>query len=136
MTFSHPLRVRYAECDLQGIVFNANYMMYVDVAFTEFWREAVGPWQDMIERGVDMVVAEANLRFLSPARFDDELSLRASIAKLGESSLTTEMEIMRGEELLVDVQIRHVCVSTETWRKTSIPDWVRTGLERFAAAGS
>jgi len=136
MNFTHALRVRYAECDPQGIVFNANYMMYVDVAFTEFWREAVGPWQDMVERGVDMVVAEANLRFLSPARFDDELALRATIARLGESSLTTEMEIMRGEELLVDVQIRHVCVSTETWRKTSIPEWVRDGLEPFAAAGS
>ena len=128
MSFTHALRVRYAECDPQGIVFNANYMMYVDVAFTEFWREAVGPWQEMVERGVDMVVAEANLRFLSPARFDDELALRVKPARLGESSLTTELEIMRREELLVDVQIRHVCVSTETWSKTSIPRWVREGL--------
>ncbi len=136
MSFTHALRVRYAECDPQGIVFNANYMMYVDVAFTEFWREAVGPWQEMVERGVDMVVAEANLRFLSPARFDDELALRVKPARLGESSLTTELEIMRREELLVDVQIRHVCVSTETWSKTSIPRWVREGLGPFAAAGA
>ncbi len=136
MRFNHPLRVRYAECDPQGIVFNANYMMYVDVAFTEFWREAVGPWQDMVQRGVDMVVAEASLRFLSPARFDDELALRATIARLGESSLTSEIEIVRGEELLVEVQVRHVCVSTDTWRKSAIPDWVRAGLKPYAPAGA
>jgi acyl-CoA thioester hydrolase len=65
--------VRYGECDPQGIVFNANYLLYLDVAFTELWRAAVGPWQDMVDRGVDAVVAEANLVFRAPARFDDEL---------------------------------------------------------------
>ena len=42
-SFVHELRVRYGECDPQGIVFNANYLLYFDVAFTELWREAVGP---------------------------------------------------------------------------------------------
>ena len=145
MNFSHPLRVRYAECDPQGIVFNANYMVYVDVAFTELWREAVGPWQDMVERGIDMVVAEANLRFRAPARFDDELQLWASVIRLGESSLTTDIQIMRAEELLVDVVIRHVCVSTrasdrsvpglpDEVKKTPIPNWVRHGLLPFVSA--
>ena len=65
----HELRVRYGECDPQGIVFNANYLLYFDVAFTELWREAVGSWQEMVERdGVDAVVREAKLRFRSPAR--------------------------------------------------------------------
>jgi len=71
--FVHPLRVRYGECDPQGIVFNANYLLYFDVAFTELWRAAVGPWQEMVAMGVDAVVAEANLEFRAPARYDDEL---------------------------------------------------------------
>ena len=50
--FVHELRVRYGECDPQGIVFNANYLLYFDVAFAELWRAAVGPWQDMVTRGV------------------------------------------------------------------------------------
>src|ERR1700693_4601726 len=54
--FIHELRVRYGECDPQGIVFNANYLLYLDVAFTELWRNAVGPWHEMVERGVDAVV--------------------------------------------------------------------------------
>ena len=77
--FVHELRVRYGECDPQQIVFNANYFLYFDVAFTELWREAIGPWQDMVERGIDAVVAEANARFRAPARFDDVLSLRAQV---------------------------------------------------------
>jgi YbgC/YbaW family acyl-CoA thioester hydrolase len=48
--FVHELRVRYGECDPQGIVFNANYLLYFDVAFTELWRAAVGPWQEMVAR--------------------------------------------------------------------------------------
>src|SRR5450759_5929888 len=81
--FVHELRVRYGECDPQGIVFNANYLLYFDVAFTELWRAAVGPWQEMVGRGVDAVVAEANLEFRARARFDDELELRAPIGSLG-----------------------------------------------------
>ncbi len=147
MTFTHRLRVRYGECDPQNIVFNANYLLYVDVAFTEFWREALGPWQEMVDRGVDIVVAETNLRFHSPARFDDEIDVRVHIDRLGETSITTEMDIMRGKELLVAVRVRHVCVETgagaggdpglpENVRSTRLPDWVRAGLQRFAAPSS
>lgn len=131
--FAHPLRVRYGECDPQGIVFNANYLLYFDVAFTELWRAAVGPWQEMVQRGVDAVVADARLHFRAPARFDDELELRARIVKLGKTSITTEIDVVRDEELLVAGSLRHVCVSAETWRKTELPDWVRAGLEPFLA---
>jgi acyl-CoA thioester hydrolase len=131
--FVHSLRVRYGECDLQGIVFNANYLLYYDVAFTELWREAVGQWTGMVERGVDVVVAEAALRFRAPARYDDELDIRVVIARLGTTSFTTELEMLRGEALLVDGTMRHVCVDARTWRKRELPDWIRSGLERFTA---
>ena len=129
--FEHELRVRYGECDPQGIVFNANYLLYFDVAFTELWRAAVGPWQDMVERGVDAVVAEANVRFRAPARYDDVLALRAWIEELGTTSMTTRIDVTRDGAVLVEGQLRHVCVDTQTWGKTAIPDWIREGLERF-----
>ena len=126
--FVHELRVRYGECDPQGIVFNANYLLYFDVAFTELWREAVGPWQEMVERGVDAVVAEANLRFRSPARYDDVLQLLLQVEELGRTSITTRMDVCRDGEVLVEGRLRHVVVSTTTWRPAEIPDWVRDGL--------
>ena len=129
--FVHRLRVRYGECDPQGIVFNANYLLYYDVAFTEFWREAVGPWEEMVERGYDAVVAETNLRFRAPARFDDELELRCSINNLGTTSITTEIDVYRSDELLLEGWLRHVVVDRESWRKAPAPDFIRSGLERF-----
>src|SRR3954449_4733048 len=99
MPFEHGLRVRYGECDPQGIVFNANYLLYFDVAFTELWREAVGPWSEMTTRGYDAVVGEARLTFRRPARFDDELMLALTVARLGRSSIGTALRVLRGDEL-------------------------------------
>jgi acyl-CoA thioester hydrolase len=128
----HPLRVRYAECDQQGIVFNANYLVYFDIAFTELWREALGPWQER-EAGVDLVVAEANVQFRAPARFDDELDLTAQVTRLGDTSLTTGFEVARDGALLVSGWLRHVCVSADTWQKITIPSAIRDGLAPFLA---
>jgi acyl-CoA thioester hydrolase len=130
--YVHELRVRYGECDPQGIVFNANYLLYFDVAFTELWREAVGSWNEMLEHGVDAVVAEANVKFRSPARYDDVLALRATIARIGTTSITTEIEVMRGDELLVEGWLRHVFVDTEGWAPTELPAWIRDRLPPFA----
>ena len=69
MPYVHTLRVRFGECDPQGIVFNANYLAYVDVAFTEWWRDACGSYAEMVKHyGLDVVVAEAVQRFRAPAR--------------------------------------------------------------------
>ena len=133
--FVHELRVRYGECDPQGIVFNANYLLYFDVAFTELWRACVGPWQEMVDRGIDAVVADASLSFRAPARFDDQLELRASVRRLGRTAITTGIDVVRAEQLLVAGELRHVCVSTDTWGKTELPDWVRRGLQRYADDG-
>ena len=85
--FVHELRVRYGECDPQGIVFNPNYLAYFDHTVTELWRATeIGSWDAMVERGVDVVVGEANLRFRAPARFDDVIAVHARIAHFGTTS--------------------------------------------------
>jgi acyl-CoA thioester hydrolase len=90
----------------------------------------------MVERGVDAVVAEANARFRAPARYDDILELRARVTRLGKTSITTEIDVMRDGELLVEGRLQHVIVDVETWKKTNMPDWVREGLEPYAVATS
>ena len=130
----HELRVRYGECDPQGIVFNANYLAYFDVAFTELWRAAVGSWEEMVQRGVDAVVAEANVRFRAPARFDDVIELRARIVRLDTTSLTTEIDVVRDGDVLVEGWLRHVFVDVQGWGKTEMPDWIGDGLRRFTTA--
>ena len=128
MTFVHELRVRYGECDPQGIVFNANYLLYFDVAFTEFWRARVGRWQEMVDLGVDAVVAEANVRFRAPARFDDVLALEVATEQLGSTSTTTRIDVRRDGDLLVEGRLRHVFVDIQTWAKTQMPEAIRARL--------
>ena len=126
--FRHTLRVRYAEADAQGVLFNAHYLAYVDHTITELWRAAFGGYERMLERGVDIVVAEARLRFRAAARFDDEVTVELSVVHLGTTSVSTEYRFLRGDQLLAEVELRHVFVTAGTAAKTAIPDWVREGL--------
>jgi acyl-CoA thioester hydrolase len=126
--FEYPLRVRYAECDVQGIVFNAHYLAYFDISMTELWRAAFGSYQTMLDRGVDMVLAEAQLQYLSPARFDEELKLGVSVLRLGTTSVLTRHHVWRGLELLVEGSLRHVFIDPETYTKVPIPNWAQDGL--------
>jgi acyl-CoA thioester hydrolase len=131
--FRHHFRVRYAECDAQAVVFNAQYFAYFDMALTELFRAALGSYQVMLERGVDLVVGEANARFLAPARFDDELVTEVSVTRMGTTGITTRYDLRRDGELLVEGTLRHVAVDLGTQDKTPIPAWLRDGLSAYAA---
>jgi acyl-CoA thioester hydrolase len=126
--FTHDLRVRYGECDAQGIIFNANFLAYVDVVLTEIWRQSMGSYDLLLETGVDTVVGEANLRFLAPGRFDDVLRIEGGFDGLGTTSTVLKLWFRRDDDLLVEADIRYVFVNLETWEKTPIPDEVRSGL--------
>ena len=130
--FIHRLRVRYSECDPQGVVFNANYVTYFDIALTELWRAAIGPYAEMMAGGADMVVAETRVRYLAPARFDDVLDISIVPTRLGNTAMTTSMEIRLGETLVVEGEMRHVFVDTGSGLKRPIPDDVRRALGPYA----
>ena len=124
----YELRVRYGECDAQGIVFNANYLAYFDNSINELLRTGCGSYQAMLERGVDIVVAEAQLRFRAPARFEELLEVEIALAYVGRSSIISEHRITRAGAPLVDGRLRHVMVDRETMAKAPIPDWLREQL--------
>jgi acyl-CoA thioester hydrolase len=126
--FRHRLRVRYGECDPQGVVFNVNYFMYFDVAMTEFHREVIGPYSEMVEGGADTVVAEARARYLAPGWFDDELDVYVEVAHLGTTSMTVQLFVKRGDDLIVEGELRYVFIEPETKHKRPIPDEVREVL--------
>jgi acyl-CoA thioester hydrolase len=127
--FRHQLRVRYAECDTQGVVFNAHYLAYFDVCINELLREACGSYHAMLDSGLDIVVAEAKMQFRAPARFEEQLTLEVGIAQLGTTSIISDHRITRNDDLLVEGATRHVVVDRSTVRKRPIPDWLRSGLE-------
>lgn len=131
--YVHRLRVRYGECDPQGIVFNAHYLGFFDVALTELWRAALpGGYRAMTESGVDLVVAEARCRYLASAGFDDELDIAVTVAHLGTTSMRTDFEVTRDGTPIVGGEIRHVFVDLATREKREIPAEIRAGLEPYA----
>ena len=127
--FRHRLRVRWGECDEQGVVYFVNYAEYVDLALTELWRERVRPYGEMMASGTDLMVAEMSLRYRGSARFDEEVDVVLEVERLGETSLTSAWRIERDGDLLVEGSIRHVCVDTASYTKKPIPADLRAALE-------
>ena len=115
-------------------MFNGNYVAYFDVVMTELWRETLGPYQDMVDAGTDMVVAEINVRFLAPARFDDEIDFEARITRLGETAMSTRIEGAVGGERVVEGELRHVFIDPPTKSKSPMPRDVRAALEPYLAS--
>ena len=132
--FRHTLRVRFQECDPQGVVYFARYPEYYDISITELWREALGSYQEMVDAGIDMVVAEQRVRYLAPARFDDVIDVEIRIDKLGTTSMLSSYTVTRDGEPLVEGDFRHVFIDAPTKAKAPIPDDVRSALAGYAPA--
>lgn len=131
LPFTHQLRVRYNECDPQGVVFNANFLLYFDIACTEAWREILGGsgYPDLhADHGVEVVVAEANVKYLAPVRFDDPLAIVVESVDLGTTSMTWHLVINREGEKVCEGRIRNVFISPTDWKPVTIPDAVRERL--------
>jgi acyl-CoA thioester hydrolase len=126
----HPLRVRWAEADMQGVVFNAHYLAYFDLAVTEYWRAlARGDGEWLHQTFAHLYVVKATLEFHRPARFDDELKVGARCTRLGRSSMTIEFEIHRGDEHLVSGQ--SIYVYARDARSMPMPEDLRQRIVSF-----
>jgi acyl-CoA thioester hydrolase len=131
--FVHALRVRYHECDAQGIVFNANWFTYFDVTLTEWFREVFGSYGALAEAGSDVVLAETSARFRGSARFDDELAIAVAIERLGTTSMVVTYTASRAGDALVEGRTVYVFVDPATLAKQEIPGWVRERLAPYVA---
>jgi acyl-CoA thioester hydrolase len=105
--FSHPLRVRWAEVDAQGVVFNPNYFLYADVAATEFLR-TLGVIQATTPDLLESYVVDARATFRAPARFDDLIDIGVRVDRIGRSSYTLAINLARGVDVLAEVRLTYV----------------------------
>lgn len=131
--FRHTLRVRYQECDPQGVVYFARYPEYYDIALTELFREALGSYDAVLRAGSDIVVAEQRARYLASARFDDLIDVDVTVERLGTTSMLSSYTIARDGQLLVEGELRHVFIDVDSKRKRAVPDAVRAALSAYAA---
>lgn len=129
--FSCPLRVRWAEADPQGIVFNGHYLTYADVGITEYFRALRGASTDAEIAGSEFFAVRTLLEYQAPARFDDLLDIHVRIARLGNSSLQFAIGIYREADLLVTGEIVYVHADMETRRPKSIGQAFRDAVNAF-----
>lgn len=136
--FNLLMRVRYAECDAQQVVFNARYADYIDIAMTEYFRILLGGFQRLIDNGVDNQVVSMHIDWQSSAAFDDVLNIRVSPSKVGNTSYSYNLHIKHHEtqRVIAIASIVYVMVDTEHYQKTPVPNWLRSKLQQSATLGT
>ncbi|WP_374672962.1 tol-pal system-associated acyl-CoA thioesterase [Ideonella sp.] len=120
--FVFPLRVYWEDTDAGGIVFYANYLKFFERARTEWLRAAGFGQQALAEStGALFVVTDSRLRYLKPARLDDELRVTVQPLRIAGASLRVAQQAWCGEALLVEGEIGAACVDKGTFRPRRIP---------------
>jgi acyl-CoA thioester hydrolase len=129
--FRYYLRVRYAECDAQKVVFNTRYAEYVDVALNEFLRAVGFDTNTLIASGLDFQLVKQTIEWKSPARFDDVLEIAIEPVRLGTTSFTclATFHLAGTDRMVATIETIYVLVGAETLTKTPLPAPFRQALE-------
>lgn len=129
---AHRIRVRWAEVDRQGIVFNGHYLMYFDCGITEYWRAIGTPYPEgLAQHGSDLYVVKAAVEYHASAGYDDEIDVCVRVAAIGRSSVRFAIEIHRGAHHLVSGEVVYVNADPATRKSASVPTFLREAIARF-----
>jgi len=120
------LRVRYAETDRMGIVYNAHYLTWFEVGRTEFMRALGTPYRVIEERGYNLPMVEAHLRIRQPLRYDDLLVVLTWLGRLRSRVVEFRYEICdQAERVVATGSTTHASVESSSGKTVVVPDWLR-----------
>ena len=123
--FSTEIAVRFAETDSQGIAHNANYLVWFEVARVEYLAHFAGGYQSMRDRGLEAIVTESHVRYRTPARFDDRLTIHARCVDVRGARFRYEYVVERADGARVaEGWTGHAIVDGETFAPTRVPEWL------------
>jgi YbgC/YbaW family acyl-CoA thioester hydrolase len=132
--FFDTLRVRWAEVDMQKIVFNGHYLMYADTAVAAYWRAMAMPYHETMEQlGGDLYVRKATLEYEGSARYDERLEVGIRTGRIGNSSMALAVGIFRGDKVLVHGELLYVFADPATQTSRPVPAPLRAALTAFEA---
>ncbi len=132
-SFSHPVRIYWEDTDAGGVVFYANYLKFFERARTE-WLRALGFGQQQMrnERGLIFVVTDSAVRYLEPARLDDELTVTVTLAGAARATLSLAQAALRGSSVLAESRITLACVEAASFRPKRLPQSILDALASTA----
>jgi len=135
--FSTDVRVRFSETDAQGIVHNAAYLVWLEIARIDYLARFPGGYRGLVEEhGIDVTTVEAFVRYRQPTRFDDRLRIWARTNDLRGARFRFEYAIERTSEpegLVADGWTGHACVDARTLRPVRLPEWLGDTLRALEA---
>jgi acyl-CoA thioester hydrolase len=129
--FHTDLAVRFSETDAQGVVHNAVYLVWFEIARIAYLAQFPGGYKGLVEQGVDATTTEAHVRYLDGTRFGDELRVHVRAVDLRGARFRFEYAIERVNEpggLVADGWTGHACVNAETLRPTRMPQWLAEAI--------
>jgi acyl-CoA thioester hydrolase len=131
--FFLPVRVRFADTDLQGHVFFGNYFTYMDETFMAYIDELGFAWKTLGAMGLGIYYVDSGCQFRGPSFFGDKLNVHTRITELGKSSLTAKMTVVREHDQAVVAvgYIKGVLVNTRTEKSTPIPETLREAIAEY-----
>ena len=134
--FIHRLRVRWGECDAQGIVFNAQYLNYIEVAQAEYFRHlGMRLYSDELRKRFDLATVKATLEYLAPVRVDDLLHIHIGVARIGNSSITFQAEMYPedAKQPCTRAEVIYANFDADTGTPRRVPDDIRDTISSFEA---
>ena len=133
----HRLRVRWAEVDMQKIVFNAHYLAYFDIAISDYWRALALPYEEaMLQLGGELYLKKAVLEYHASARYGDQLDVALKCSRIGTSSMIFSGVIVKGDESLVACELVYVFADPVAQTSKPVPAALRGLVGRFEAGES
>lgn len=127
-------RVRWAEVDLQRIVFNGHYLMYFDTAVAGWWRAMALPYAPTMHTlAGDFYVRKATLEYEASARYDEVIHTGVRCQRIGRSSMVLAAATFRDEQLLVHGELVYVFADPATQTSRPVPDVLRQWFEGYEA---
>jgi YbgC/YbaW family acyl-CoA thioester hydrolase len=128
------LRVRWAEVDMQQIVFNGHYLTYIDTAVAGYWRAIALPYQETMHHlGGDLFVRKCTLEYHGSAVYDDVLDIGVRCERIGNSSLLFQAGVFRADALLVAGELVYVFADPAVKQPLPVPPELRLTLQGFEA---
>jgi acyl-CoA thioester hydrolase len=128
--FNHTVRVRWAESDIQRVVFNGHYLTYFDIGLTEYLRAMFdGSKEKLHGLFEDLYVVKSTVEYHAPAHFDEDIDVRIRTARVGRTSVIFELAITRDSDHLVSGELVYVHAPGGT--PTPVPQALKALLEQF-----
>jgi acyl-CoA thioester hydrolase len=125
LTGEIQIRVRYAETDRMGLLHHANYLIYFEQARTELLRSRGYSYKDLEDQGYYLVIAKVEIRYKSPAHYDDVLTIRTTVTRTTPIRLEHRYEVFRDGTLICEGSTTLACVDADG-KLRAMPEWLST----------